>query len=746
MSITVDTPRLGAMVAALAEGEAAPLRQLLAGLGVDVEAVRGLPRWNAPAGGVAIPHQRGSTPDGRLSTDAVLDAALTAATPAPAGAALLGLYLRYECEEAWEISYHFDPIWQSLRGMERLWPAHRQRAPGDADRAVAEAVLCALRLLDQEISVENEQTCGAMVRHAAAARSAVRAAELAIDAAERIRPAHPEIGEYLTGQSRARHRYYAALAPAIDAAAQALRGTADSLPTGIEALLDAEADEELLEDNDRSELRAHRFSLQELATAVDRDWLTVDHAKIVYIYPFGLRGVDAHDAVDRVRAGAADWRLAGVPPDEVRDTLDLDDVWAGSDFLGRRFEGAALVLPELTMSDVDGGQLGTLAGELRFSKLGNHYLRLEAHVHEMDPHDLQFALFRAAPEHGTIRVTVADGPSWPRLSSLAVDLVHALPAWLAADGEQVAVSVRPGMYHVLLTVHDATLGAGPAAPRELRRPARTADELVAAVGGAVLLHPVLNAVGAIAEWSRYPQCAAEVIHGVGRRGDLVARTENTSLIVMLGTPSFLIGMHETIAEFVASLDGLFGAWFDELAAYHTQVMQMLDRLGGGTAGLGRLTADAQLLQQAQLRLHDFVAEARSVQGLIRSPALVASPLDASTLRRLLDAAGYARVEEDFAAKVAELLDDRLGTQLEALAARRQQEVDRVTAEQERRSRARMDTLLAVIAAAGVSGVVQVLQAGLNWGPREAEVAAGSIVGLAIAIGFMVWISVHRRRG
>ena len=57
----------------------------------------------------------------------------------------------------------------------------------------------------------------------------------------------------------------------------------------------------------------------------------------------------------------------------------------------------------------------------------------------------------------------------------------------------------------------------------------------------------------------------------------------------------------------------------------------------------------------------------------------------------------------------------------------------------------MDTLLAVIAAAGVSGVVQVLQAGLDWGAREAVAAAGSIVGLATAVGLLVWISVRRRR-
>jgi hypothetical protein len=198
-------------------------------------------------------------------------------------------------------------------------------------------------------------------------------------------------------------------------------------------------------------------------------------------------------------------------------------------------------------------------------------------------------------------------------------------------------------------------------------------------------------------------------------------------MVMLGTPSFQIGMYRTLAEFAGSLGGLFGAWFDELAAYHTRVMKLLDRLGDGGGELSELTADAEELRREQLRLHDFVAEARSVQSLIRSPALVASPQDAAELRRLLDVAGWDRVAGDFATKVAELLDDRLGTHLEALAARRQEEADRLAARHERRSNARMNTLLAVIAGAGVAGVVQVLQAELEFG------AAGSILGAAVVV-------------
>ena len=100
---------------------------------------------------------------------------------------------------------------------------------------------------------------------------------------------------------------------------------------------------------------------------------------------------------------------------------------------------------------------------------------------------------------------------------------------------------------------------------------------------------------------------------------------------------------------------------------------------------------------------------------------MASPRDIQTLDRLLDAAGFATFEADFNAKVEEVLADRLGARLAALAKRLQEESQRQVDERERRHRSRLDTILAVIAAAGVSGVLSILQAGFaDWGAAPAR--------------------------
>ena len=566
-------------------------------------------------------------------------------------------------EAAWELSYHYAPMWETLRTVDSLWRARAEQAPSDADRGAMAAVLALLHLTDLKIVVENELTCAATTRLATAAREVTHAALAATRAADWVRPHHPELAELVAGKAATAHRYYSALAVAAAAAADLLQSgdPGPSLIGAIAALADAESDVDRINARDRSELRAHRFSLQALAESTEAPrvrapeghaapteapWLTIDHGRVVYLYPFGIRGMPARSVVDLVRQHAQGWELAGVRPDSVSQTLDIDDVWSGSDFLGRRFEGAAIVLPPIELADLDGSPLATFEAELRFSLLGNHYLRLEATLEEASPQELYAALFRAAPEHGSVRVSCGGAAAtWPWLAEFAVDVIGAVPRCL---GEGMAASVRPGMYHVVVSVVEASLGVGPGQAKAMRRPATNATEVTAAVGAQALLHPIVNGVGAIAEWIRYQPDSAEILADVGLAGDLVARNCNTTVLVMLGTPNFMVGMHSTVAEFAASLDGLFGAWSDELATYYDRVMTRIPdlratarpqdaqrpqdlratarpqgaqhpELSRASTSPEKLAADAQFLEYQQLRLHDFVAEARSVLALIRSP-------------------------------------------------------------------------------------------------------------------------------
>jgi hypothetical protein len=248
-------------------------------------------------------------------------------------------------------------------------------------------------------------------------------------------------------------------------------------------------------------------------------------------------------------------------------------------------------LPEVTVTDRSGKQLATLSAQLRLSAIGNHYLRLEADLVDANPHDVYAAMFLAAPEHGTVRVDVANRapdahgqprPPWDRLSDLAQGLTTAVARELgglpvdAADigTERDESLVRRGMYHVLAVVHAASVRSGPVGPRtELE----TRDELMAAVGVQALLNPVTHCVSSLAEWSRYPVPAdTNLMPLITHRDDVVVRTANTTVFVSLGQPSFHTQTRETVAEFVASIEGLFARWGAELTLAHRAVDAVLD--------------------------------------------------------------------------------------------------------------------------------------------------------------------------
>jgi hypothetical protein len=95
----------------LLDGDPAALRQALLDAGVNVDALWSLPRWNT-AGDIAYRRR----PDDLPRVDAVLTAAFRAASRYRFGVAHLLAYLHHQCDSTWDVSYHFTPIWTTLRG------------------------------------------------------------------------------------------------------------------------------------------------------------------------------------------------------------------------------------------------------------------------------------------------------------------------------------------------------------------------------------------------------------------------------------------------------------------------------------------------------------------------------------------------------------------------------------------------------------------------------------------------------
>jgi hypothetical protein len=730
-----------ALLDELSQGNSEPLRRWLAGVGVDVAAIRGLAQWNSdprePASG---PRHRRLPPDFGRRVGEVMVEAFRKTVELPLGAALLCCYVRQVCEDAWKNSYHFDRMWATLRGARQSWQVDGDNARTETDRAVTDAMAVLLEVLDWEIAVENEMIGNNPERLAAVAQLAADRASEAAVAAEQVRSSSPEFADFIAGVADASHRFNAALATAGRSLHTFFeRGDADprALDGALRAL--AEAEMSVVCDRDqRSELRTYRRSLESLKQQAEADWLHIDDGTVVHVYPFAVRGIRPDEVVERVRANGSGWQLAGIRPTIIHDRLDLDDVWNGSDALGRRYEGAVVVLPDVTITDLDGRPLGQLTAEVRLSLLGNHHLHLQADLRDASAHDTYGAILQSAPEHAEVQVRCGEsGTVWPRLSTFAVEVIESLGERL---GGLAAISVRPGMFHVLVTVLESSVGRGPRAPRDQRRTIGTTEELLTAVGGQILLQPVPTIIGAPAEWIRFPPPESDLtLDVVSRSDEMIGHTCNTTLIAALGSPAYWITTREQVAEFVASLDGLFAGWFDELAKFLARVTEYtggFDR-PADDQDLKALTHQAALVEHEQMRLYAFAADARSTLDLIRSPALVASPLVARTLVALLDAAGLDRREAELIRNIDAVLDERLGHWLETLVRRRQEREAEAARARERQQRIWLDTMLAVLAAVGLSGLGQIYQAGYDVRRINAVWLIGTIVAFMVVFGLIV---------
>jgi hypothetical protein len=724
----------------LLDGDPRPLREWLDGAGVDVEALWRLPRWNAT--GDPMPYRRMS--DGLAHRETVLDHAFARAQTRPGGIVRLLAYVHYQCDQAWDVSYHFTPIWETLRAAGACW-ARRRQVAAPAERTAADAFDALLAVLDREIQVENATTCGLLGEAARLAGESAAKAGVAVGLADTLIEADPAVARYVGGLGRACAAYDGALGVASGAVADLLDGTGDRLDAAIEALRSAER--ELApgpgqpDDPDASELRAHRYSLEELREVRARDWLYVDTAQVVYVYPFALRGREPVEVVEAAAREAGGWRLCGVTATEVHARFNLDDVWHSSDTEGRRFDGVQVALPELTLTGPHGVEITTLRAELRLSRLGNHYLRFEGNLVDADPQDVYAALMRAAPEHGRLAVSCA-GVVRPgsRLADFAIDLIEETSRALGTT-----MSARPGMFQVLLNVYAASVGRGPAATD--RTEVRTLEQVTGAVGSAVLFRPVANMINTLAEWARYPKpVPGEVISGATNlRDHVVLRTCNTTVQVALGLAHWSLGTAGTVAEFAATLEGLFAGWFDDLGAYQQRIRAIREPSGDESAE--QLQDWVHDLREDQIRLHKMITEARSTLALISSPALVASPVVAEQLTTMVEAAGTERRSRDFARRAEEVLDERLGRSIETLA-RQRAELDKKASERsDERRAAWFNVLTAIVAGVGFSGVGQIFQSGFQiQGWRGTWLIVCAIMTLALSVGVVTWrISAAPRR-
>jgi hypothetical protein len=366
-------------------------------------------------------------------------------------------------------------------------------------------------------------------------------------------------------------------------------------------------------------------------------------------------------------------------------------------------------------------------------------------------------LYQAAEEHGPIDVRFEGGSHrWDRLSDLAARVRDDIADLLASRAERSAahsVKALPGRYHVLFSVLEASaVRPGRSGGRVLRDGTEVKDLF----GSQVLFHPVTNGLGTLCEWTRL-SARATLLKDVRHDGDLVASTTNTTVSALLGLPYFMVTDHETVAEFVGSLDGLFGAWNEELSRIGTDVAKELKKTLHESADLDELEEGSRALRGLQLSLHKFGAVVRKTLTTIFAPDLTRSPSDHEYLLRLL---GLARVEargRDISERLAAQLAEPVDARADAYAAEQRAKAE----ESARRQQTMVNAFLAAIAVFGFAGAFQVVQAAnfeewfattglLSWlgmdpALEHLAIAGGLVVLLLLLAAALVYLLAFRPR-
>lgn len=727
-----------------ADGDSRVARQLRE-IGVDVSAIWAASRWNMGDDGEA-PNRRHPLPGDPRGPQTA--AALTAVVAQPRAAALLGVYLWSQASDALQYTFRHGRIIVPLRAFVETWATCRDSAPDDVCRAEGDAVAVLLRTLITQMHTSAARSAGSLARLAdAAAQAGDRCGDL-LRAARAIPDPRSPFRRALVPQAVTRIRYFRALSEAAGAADDAMSGKPARLAPALEGLRAAETDRHLNYIL-ASELRAYRMHLTELHRNLDSPWLTLDRLRTVYIYPFGLRDVSPTAAVAAIRELAnRDERphLLGVQAFAVRGSLKMDDVWASVDRAARPYGGVSLSMPNVRLEQPDGSFIAELSCDVRFTEFGNHYVRFRYSAREQSPQQVRDARFRLSNLHADIRVRWispdgapvdvdhAGSPAPERLFDLA-DLLQRATTDLIRQGTEIA----QGRAHVVTTVYEASRGQGPAAPRAERTPVAMGDELLAAFGSQVLLQPVSYGTATLCDWT-LRQRNPVLLEGVRHLGDVVAVATNSTTVALVGTAHFKISQYGSLAEFVASLNGLFSAWNATLADHLRIVATMLaDHDVNNGADLAERK---ERLTREQLRLHEFASEVRATLTTITSPTFLASALESRMLNQLLQAAHFEQQAAVVTERLRELLQEPIAARLAALERLHGDRERAAEAKRERGRRRLMDgTLSAITVFAGVYALIGTVQVALDAdliGPLQAVTATALVTIGALVTGVAVF--------
>ncbi|MEU5550218.1 hypothetical protein ABZ738_10630 [Micromonospora sp. NPDC047793] len=441
------------------------------------------------------------------------------------------------------------------------------------------------------------------------------------------------------------------------------------------------------------DLAALTANLRTMHEWANRDFLFVEDATVVYIYPFAIPsalldrtrltpgwdgssvsteyGSDPISAIRR-RCEERRVRVHGRSISAVVDHAVGDDWGADSDY---RVLDVSLPPVMVTMTDAARTQANFIA-TLRVSSLGNHSLRIEGSLVDADVHVVNQALRRPSVVMGASEKVCLTGSGrtqeWSRLSEYAheviTDFLNGLnddPSVDPSFGDVVqrAAASAVALSHSLLVVHSLQVIQADGTTRyargsEIRDPA--------IVGSSLFVSPVGRDAVTLEEWVRYRPSpdATDILGDYGYDGDIVLRTANTTVVSAPETPDWMALSYSAQAEFIATLPGVLLGWTAEITEYIRQARDQLD-----TAR--RLLQEAPMstvqernaLQHTILSLEQRYADLRLVTSDVRaklnginSPTLLRDLIRRSYFDRLYEAAGLAAYERSLLSRIQEAED------------------------------------------------------------------------------------------
>ncbi|MGM7669716.1 hypothetical protein [Microbacterium sp. A93] len=680
-------------------------------------------------------------------------------------------YIRIVCEEAWELSWDHRPITRVIDSTRPMWEAPQDCTPEER------AALGALWLLHHELKTETANSVGSLAHLVSAAEAgrchAARVKELSDDL-DRL-----ALRSWLVDLAEETGNRLGALATAAAAAAASLRPDSGSLPPSlgeaVGALEVAERDERIAPEA-ASELRSHRAALRRLQEAADQDWLRVDEGTITHVFPFGLR-TDSHtELIEAVKSHGSRWSLAGRPLDNAPSSLLLiDDIWRGEDTLNRRYEGTQIDLPEVAVRVC--GREYTLEPSIVLSQIGNHHLRFAISLGEepadggdtgLLPQEMAALRLLSTPEYGDLQelrqpldfaplpqpsaepgspgrpgapadlTPPADPAGWPRLGAFVARCLQDLTENLAAVGIESTLSYRAGMFHVITQIRRAS--ALPGGDPDRARPLTASSELPQLFGASAVCGPLASGVGSIADWALGSPRLGTVVPTAIATDTLLMVNINHTLIASFTAPSFMIASVLEVVDFSVSLEGMFAAWQDELTRLQEEIQAHREHYPNVASmeqaehhEVDRVIGE---LEQSHVLLRRYVSGARTSLLFIDSPALVASPVIRQTLNDLLALNPLWSRRAEYTDGAGDALSERYEETIGAWVKRRQ---DR----KEARNRVMVETLLAVVAGIGISGIASLMQEGFGmtgwWNTLWLVLA---VVFLAALIGVLAYRWTH----